>query len=67
MSWKSVKTPKVENFIAESGDATLTIIKSGFANQYHIVEESAIDGKNRHDDAYTKEEIANQFNIEISI
>lgn len=67
MSWIPVKTPKIETFLSESEDQSLIIIKSGFENQYHVVEESAHDGKIGHDDLYTKEQLQTKFGIEVTI
>lgn len=67
MNWKSINIPKSESFLSETGDASLLIVKSGWLDQYHAIEESVVDGKIDHDDLFTKEQLKQKFNIEISI
>ncbi len=67
MNWIPVKVPKIQTFTNKDEDAALTVIKSGFEDQYHVIEESAHDGKVNHDDLFTRDQLFDKFEITVSI
>ena len=65
MVWKKIEVSSVGQFVSEDEDVVLTIIKTGFEDNYILVFDSATDNKEVLTERLNKEEIFKQFNIEI--
>ena len=66
MVWKKIEVSSVWQFVSEDEDVVLTIIKTGFEDNYILVFDSATDNKEVLTERLNKEEIFKQFNIEIT-
>lgn len=66
MVWNKIEVSSVGQFVSEDEDVVLTIIKTGFEDNYILVFDSATDNKEVITERLNKEGIFKQFNIEIT-
>lgn len=63
MDWKKLEVSSVGQFLSASEDEVITIIKTGFNNNYIVVFDSAHDDEAVSSTRLTSEEIFKEFNI----